>query len=114
MEGANAGCEFRNLQVRCGPIEVWVGGKQAIEVISPLFVAFAIWQYQQFRHRDRGGESVGTSPLEPGKDQVGKCEIPWIGFKMINEDAGVQSDSLMAPEKITEPFYFQLWRSFFR
>lgn len=45
MESANPGREVRDLQVRCNPIQVGVGGKQAIEIICPLFVAFAIRQY---------------------------------------------------------------------
>src|SRR5271165_559187 len=51
MKSANPRRQIRDLQVRSNPLQVGVGGKQAIEVICPLFVAFAIRQYEQFRHR---------------------------------------------------------------
>src|ERR1019366_8544802 len=103
MEGANPGRDLRDLQVRCNPIQVGEGKNKAIKVICTLFVAFAIRQYEQFRHRYCGCDRLGFRPLKPRKNSVGVCEILWVGFQVINEDTRVQSDSPVTPQSRSTP-----------
>ena len=42
MKSANSGSEIRDLEVWCNPIQVGIGGKQAIEVICPCS---SPWRY---------------------------------------------------------------------
>ncbi len=80
MPSANPGRKIGDLQVRGNPIQVGVGGKQAIDVICPLFIAYSIRQHQQFRHRNCGCDRHGFRSLKPGKNTVGVRKILGVGL----------------------------------
>ncbi len=108
MLSANSGGQIGKLQIRGNPREVRMRGKQSVEVICSLLVAFAVGKYQQFGHRNRGRDRFGFRPFKPRKDKIGVREIFWVEFQVINEDTRVQSDSAVTPEKGAEPLYSQL------
>ena len=53
-------------------------------------------------------------PLHPFKDQVGKANVPNVGFQLVYKDTRIQRDPAMVPQKGAEAGQVQLSRSFFR
>ena len=43
-------------------------------------------------------------PLDPGENGIGERKIAEIALELINEDAGVESDAAVSPQKRAQAF----------
>jgi hypothetical protein len=114
MYGTNSGCGVRDLETRRYPIEIWIGGKQSVELIDSLFTRIPIRLNQYFGQGDRRRHCDVVRSLEPPENVVGEDHISRIGFQLIDEDACVQRDLSMFSQEGAEASQSQLWRSFSR
>jgi hypothetical protein len=50
--------------------------------------------------------------FQPRKNCVCERNVAGGGFQLVNEDAGIEGDTLVTSQKHPQPIYTQLWRSF--
>jgi hypothetical protein len=67
-----------------------------------LFVGGTIGRNQQFRHGDGGRDRLRIGLFEPRKDAIGEGKISRIRLQVVNEDARIQCDPAVTPEKGAE------------
>jgi hypothetical protein len=108
IHGAHSRCQVRRFQVRRHPSQVRIRGQQTVECVYALLVVVAIRWNQELRHCDCGGHGLMAFPFHPRKDSICEREVPGIRFYLVNENAGVESDPAVTPEKNPEALYSQL------
>ena len=57
---------------------------------------------QEFQHGDRRGDRFGPRPFQPCKNRTCQLTIFRVTFYMENEDARIEADLAMPPEKILQ------------
>jgi len=111
VRGTDPGGDIRDFQAWRYPIEIGVRRKQGLELIGPLLARIPVRLDQQFRHGNRGRYALVVRLFEPCEDVIGERYIARIGFQLVDENARIERDPPMAPQKSIEG-QLQLWRSF--
>jgi len=106
--------EIRQLQIGCNPPQVGISRKQTVESIDLVFIFLPIRRHQKLRHRNGGRHGLVPAAFHPGKNRICQRKISWICFQLVNEYAGVDSDSTVPPQVSSKLFYSQLSRSTFK
>jgi len=99
MRGTDPGGDIRDFQARRYPLEVGVCRKQGIELLGSSLAGIAIRLDQQFRHGDRGCYRLVVRRFEPFEDGIGERYIAGILFHLVDENARIERDPPVTPQK---------------
>ncbi len=114
MGGANSSRSVGDEQTRCDPIQVGIGRQQGVKLVNLVVILCPVWLHQQFCHRDRRRYCGMLGSFQPRENMICQMDVPGIYFQLIDENAGIQGNSLMTAQKVAEARQSQLWRSFLR
>ena len=62
---------------------------------------------QEFQHGNGRGDRLGSGSFQPSKDRICQFAILRVAFYMENEDARIEADFAVPPEKILQLVYRQ-------